>query len=193
MVLLLGLPAFASAQQGGPDLRIGAGMVLDFAGSVWTDAGVGPDVDDHLRVTPGLRAHLDYDVHRYIAIGGFTRFSWWRSDNGYDNRNFLWDLGARIQGHYDWRDFRFYLALMPGFALNHFNHDNSYGLERNGPGWTVAVTPGFEWWFSNKAGLFVEMFGWDGHGFRHDAEVGTGSIHVRMNQVLWQFGIVLAP
>jgi hypothetical protein len=198
LALLLGVPALAAAQQGGPDLRIGAGMVLDFAGGVDINNGApGGDRTLDLRVTPGLRAHLDYDVHKYISIGGFTRFSWWRAHgNDYlndDRRNFMWDLGARVQRHYDWRDFRFYLAIMPGLTLDKLKHGQNYGLDNPGVGWAVAVAPGFEWWFSNRAALFLEMFGWSGHGFHHDYSNVNGSLDFRLNQVLWQFGVVFAP
>jgi hypothetical protein len=186
------IPSLASAQQGGSKLRIGAGMVLDFGGEVDTDVP-GPDPrDDDLKLTPGLRGHLDYDLHRYVSLGGFLRFSWWEADDTFEDRSFLFDIGPRLTGHYDWRDFRFYIAFMPGLTISALNDDVGGQIDNPGFGMAVALTPGFEWWFSRKAALFVEMFGWSGHFFSHDFDFG-GDIDFANNQVLWQLGVTFAP
>jgi hypothetical protein len=196
LLALLGALAPASLanaqRRGGADLRLGLGMVVDFAGSVEYDRpGPGNSIDDTPRATPGLRLHLDYDVHRYISIGGLFRLAFWRADDLDDARNLLVDIAARLNGHYDWRSFRFYLALTVGPTIDRLNDDNVGGLDNPGMGVAASVTPGAEWWFSRRAGLYLELFGWDGHFFRHGLDDAPGRMHIRLNQVLWQFGIVL--
>jgi hypothetical protein len=184
----------AQAQRGGrSDLRLGIGMVLDFAGGVEYDPpGLG-SFDDTPRATPGLRLHLDYDVHRYVSIGGMFRLSFWRADDLDDARNLLVDLAFRLNGHYDWRDFRFYGAFAIGPTINRLNDDNIAGLGLDNPGMGViaSLTPGVEWWFSRRAGLYMEIFGWNGHFIRHGIDDAPGRTHIRLNQVLWQFGVVI--
>lgn len=192
---LLAAISSVQAQQGGPDLRLGAGAVVDFAGGVEYDfPGVGPDPDDTPRATPGLRLHMDYDVHRYVSVGGQLRLSFWRADDEYvvsDGRNMLVDLMFRVNGHYDWRDFRFYGVFTIGPTISRLNRDSRDYIDNPGVGVAAGITPGAEWWFSRNVGLYLEMFGWSGHFFRHDLD-GTGSMHVRLNQVTWQFGFVFA-
>ena len=211
-LLLLGLVAFvvpseASAQQGAPKLRIGAGMVLDFAGEADYD---NPWRDDDLNATIGLRAHLDYDLGRYVSLGGFVRLSWWEGDYFYEERSMLFDLGPRITGHYDWRDFRFYVAGMPGLVISKLNNDyderyrydrrfdNRYypygwGYENPAVGFTMSIAPGMEYWFNNDFAVYVEIFGWVGHYFSHDFENAPGDNDFSLNQVAFNFGIVFAP
>jgi hypothetical protein len=189
------MPTAASAQVGGTDLRLGLGAVLDFGGHTQADFGPGRGPDDHLRLTPGLRAHIDYDIHRNVSLGGLARVSWWEGDDYYNNgRNFLFDLGFRVNGHYDWRDFRFYGALTIGPTISALNRDNRTADANPGFGVNASITPGAEWWFSRRAGLFLEMFGWSGHFFHHDFDTGVNDSRVRFrnNQVLWQLGFVIA-
>jgi hypothetical protein len=194
VVALMGLPSLASAQQGGADLRLGFGAVLDFAGEADVDTGPGFDPDDDLKLTPGLRVHLDYDVHRYISVGGLVRASWWEGDDYFEERSFLFDLAFRLTGHYDWRDFRFYGALTVGPTISAINDDNTNQLDNPGVGANVSITPGAEWWFSRRAGLYLEMFGWSGHFFNHDYDLSnSGDAEFSLNQVTWQTGIVFAP
>lgn len=192
LLIALAPAAMASAQRGGPDLRLGLGMVVDFAGSVEYDPpGPGNDVDDTPRATPGLRLHLDYDVHRYVSVGGLFRLGFWRADDIDDGRNMFIDIAFRLNGHYDWRDFRFYGAFAIGPTIDRLNDDNVEGLDNPGMGVTASLTPGAEWWFSRRAGLYLELFGWDGHFFRHGLDGDSGRIQIRLNQVLWQFGVVI--
>jgi hypothetical protein len=192
ILTLLAVPGFASAQQGGPDLRLGLGAVLDFGGEAEWDSGFGPDPEDDLKLTPGFRIHLDYDLHKYISLGGFFRLSAWEGDDFLEDRSLWIDLGPRLTGHYDWRDFRFYVAVMPGLNISKLNDDIAgAGLEEWGVGFNMAIAPGFEWWFSNRAALFVEMFGWSGHFFSHDSERAGGDLEISANQVVWQLGVVL--
>ena len=176
------------AQQGGSDLHIGAGMIVDFAGEA--DYGQGPD--DDLEATLGLRAHLDYDLAQYIAVGGFLRLAWWEGDDIIEERNFTLDLGPRIQGHYDWRDFRFYVAGMPGLVISKINNDYDF-VDNPAVGFTMSITPGVEYWFNNKFAVYTEIFGWIGHYFDHDFENGNGDLDVNMNQVTFNFGVVFSP
>jgi hypothetical protein len=192
LLLVLASAAGAQAQRGGGnDLRLGLGMVVDFAGGIEYDPP-GPlnNFDDTPRATPGLRLHLDYDVHRYVSIGGLFRLSFWRADDIHDGRNLLIDLAARINGHYDWRDFRFYGAFAIGPTINRLNDDNVGGLDNPGMGVAASLTPGAEWWFARHAGLYLELFGWSGHFMRHGLDELPGRMHLRLNQVLWQFGVV---
>lgn len=196
LAVLVGGFAFtslASAQVGGSDMRIGAGVVLDFGGEAELDLGPGPDRDDDTKLTPGFRLHLDYDVHRYISVGGITRFQWWEGDDYFENRNFLWDLAGRVNGHYDWRDFRFYVAFHVGFTLSALNDDWADFLDDPGKGFNIGIAPGVEYWFSGRVGVFMEMFGWSGHRFNHDLENSNGDADMKLDQVVWQLGINFAP
>jgi hypothetical protein len=191
-------PTRAFAQQGGADLRIGAGIALDFAGEVDTEfPGPGRTPDDDLKATPGLRVHLDYDIHRYVSIGGLVRASWWEADDDYywNDRNFLMDIMLRVAGHYDWRDFRFYLALTLGPTISALNEDDAIGDAFDNPGVGVAagLTPGAEWWFSRHAAVFLEIFGWNGHYFSHEFEGSSRDVDLSLNQVSLQVGFVFAP
>lgn len=195
ILVAAGFVSAAQAQQrGGSELRLGAGMVADFAGNVDYDPSGPGHADDGARLTPGLRLHLSYDVHRYVSVGGIVRLSFWRGDDddvvGYgDGRNMLVDLAGRVTGHYDWRDFRFYGALTLGPTISRVNRDAADFLDNPAIGVAASITPGAEWWFANNVGLYLEMFGWSGHFFRHDHD-GYGSTHFRLNQVTWQFGFV---
>lgn len=192
--LLLGLGALASgarAQQGGDPLRLGAGMVVDFAGGITYDPpGTGNSVHDSPRATPGLRVHLDYDVHRYLSVGGLVRMTFFRADDLDSGRNMLVDIAGRVNGHYDFKDFRFYATLMLGPAFSRMHDPGS--IDNPGVGLAVSFAPGLEWWFSRKVGLFTEIFGWSGHFMRHDYAGVPGHLQVRLNQVLWQLGAVFA-
>ena len=188
-------PERASAQQGGADLRLGIGGVLDFAGEVEADfPGPGGSPNDDLKLTPGLRVHLDYDIHRYVSIGGLARFSFWESDDDWEDRSLLVDIMLRVAGHYDWRDFRFYVALTIGPTISKLRVDDQYGDVFDNPAVGVAagLTPGAEWWFSRRAALFLEMFGWNGHYFSHEFADSNRDVNFSLNQVSWQLGFVLA-
>lgn len=189
-------PSLAAAQVGGSRMHIGAGFALDVGGEAEFD---GYDYD--LDATPGLRAHLDYAVHRYVSIGGLTRMSWWEPDGrsnwgpdgrwssgGPVDRSFLFDLGPRVIGHYDWRDFRFYGGISPGLTISAVDDDfNSF--DNPAAGFTVSLTvAGAEWWFSRKVGLFMEL-GWVGHWFEHELENGA-DVDIDLSQAMWEFGFV---
>ncbi len=190
----LAAPTLASAQQAPAQLRIGAGVVVDFAGEA--DFGRGPD--DDLEATLGLRAHLDYDLARYVSIGGFARLSWWEGDDYYRERSMLLELGPRIAGHYDWREFRFYLAGMPGLLISKLNNDYD-GIDNPAVGFTMSIAPGVEYWFNSKFGVYTEFLGWVGHYFDHDYDDDrfdrrfAGDADFSLNQVAFNFGIVFAP
>jgi hypothetical protein len=192
LLVLLGFTALAQAQEGAEKLRIGAGLVLDFAGDVDYDPpGRGNSFDDKARVTPGLRAHLDYDVHRYVSVGGLLRFGWWRADDLDDGRNLLVDVAARVNAHYDWRDFRFLAVLGLGPTFNRLNDDNRAGIDNPGVGVAASFAPGFEWWITRRVGLFAELFGWTGHFFHHDT-VANRDMKIRLNQVLLELGVAFS-
>ncbi len=189
-------PELASAQQGGADLRLGAAMVLNFGGGVQYDFPGPIEHDDRLRATPGFRLHVDKDIGRYVGVGGFARFSWWGGDDFFHvDRNLLLDLGGRITGHYDYRDFRFYGALMVGPTISKLGRDNAdrYSADNTTVGLNASIAPGAEYWFDPQWAVFTEMFGWEGHFFSHDDRSEASSYHFRLNQVLWQFGVVYAP
>lgn len=182
-------PTVASAQQGPARLRIGVGMVADFAGEADYDR---PFRDDDLKVTLGVRGHLDYDIARYLSIGGFTRLSWWEADNRFADRSLLFDIGPRIAGHYDWRDFRFYLAAMPGLLISKL--DNDYvGFDNPAVGFTMSIAPGVEYWFNSDIAVYTEFLGWVGHYFEHEFENNAGEADFSLNQIAFNFGIVFAP
>lgn len=190
VVAALAAPSLAFAQQGGSDLRIGAGMVLDFGGEADYDR---PIRDDDLEATVGVRAHLDYDVARFLSIGGFARLSWWEGEDYLQDRNLLFELGPRVAGHYDWRDFRFYLAGMPGLVVSRIGDADDYGLDNPALGFTMSIAPGMEYWFNGDIAVYVEFLGWVGHYFEHDSDFGTQDRDINLNQVAFNFGVVFAP
>ncbi len=208
-LVMVSIPESVSAQQGGHKLKLGVGAVLDFGGGAEYDDyasiyGYYPNrrgyydgrgyYNDDLRVTPGFRGHLDYDIGRYVSLGGFLRFSWWRGEDAfYRGRNLLVDFGGRATGHYDWRDFRFYGALMIGPTISRVSNDNGGPIDNPAVGVNAGITPGVEYWLDSRMGLFVEMFGWNGHFFGHDYKYAPGNVDIRLNQVLWQFGFIFAP
>lgn len=182
-------PSLAFAQEGGSDLRIGAGMVLDFGGEADYDR---PYRDDDLEATIGLRGHLDYDVARFLSIGGFARLSWWEGEDGIEDRSLLVELGPRIAGHYDWRDFRFYIAGMPGLVISRINDGDDYGLDNPGFGFNMSIAPGMEYWFNGDIAVYVEFLGWVGHYFDHDLDNVDRDLDFNLNQVAFNFGAVFS-
>jgi hypothetical protein len=181
----------ASAQEGGEKLRLGASMVIDFGGRVERDPSTrGNTIGSGARVTPGFRLHADYDVHRHVSVGGMLRFGFWRSDRQDSSRNMLVDVAARVNGHYDFKDFRFYGVFMLGPTFNRLRADNRGGLDNPGVGAVIALAPGFEWWFSRRFAAFTEILGWTGHYFNHDYDGVSGDVTFRINQVLWQIGML---
>lgn len=192
--LLVVAPGRASAQAGGPRMHIGAGLAIDFGGEVdlqrTREFGYG---GDNLNATVGVRGHLDYAVHRHVSVGGLVRMSWWKPDYLLSiDRSFLLDLGPRVIGHYDWRDFRFYGGMSPGLTLSAIG-DDGINVENPAAGFTMSLTlAGMEWWFSRRAGLFVEL-GWVGHWFEHDNAYVPGGLDFHISQGLFELGFVFAP
>jgi len=173
-------------------LRLGVGMVLDFAGGIDDDI-YRYGVDSDAKLTPGLRGHVDYQVHKHVSVGGFARLSFWEGQDIYEDRSLWFDIGPRLKGHYDWRDFRFYVAFMPGLTLSRINDDGTaatFVVDNPGIGATVSLTPGVEWWFSRDVALYSEIFGWTGHYFSHDANGPSGDFDFSVNQVAWNIGAV---
>ncbi|MEO7737576.1 MAG: hypothetical protein ABIS11_05555 [Candidatus Dojkabacteria bacterium] len=196
LVVVLVFPGPAHAQVGGPRMHIGAGVALDFGGEVDFErpgiAGLNAYGNDDLDATFGIRGHLDYQLHKYISIGGMVRMSWWEPDYFLAiDRSFLLDLGPRLIGHYDWRDFRFYGGISPGLTISAINDDgNSVAVDNPAAGFTLSLTlAGMEWWFSRRVGLFVEL-GWVGHWFEHDSDFNQGDLEVDLSQGLFEFGFV---
>jgi hypothetical protein len=204
MSLLVGLSwgsSVASAQQGGSKIHIGAGLVLDVGGEVDFDAPGFNDFDlrgrgweDDLDATFGLRGHLDYALHKYVSVGGLVRMSWWEPDDLGIDRSFLFDIGPRVIGHYDWRDFRFYVGLSPGLTISAINDDGNFAeFDNPAAGFTLSVTlAGAEWWFSRSLGLFLEL-GYVGHWFEHDidgAVNGAGDVEFALGQMMLETGLV---
>lgn len=189
VLLVALLPARAEAQK----LRIGVGAALDFAGSVDPNFG-GPGVspDDALKLTAGVRGHLDYAVHRFVSVGGFARVAWWEGKDIFYERSPLIDLGLRATGHYTFRTLRFYVSLMAGPSLSVLR-DLTFGTQNPGAGVAIMVAPGFEWWFSPRVGLYTEVLGWSGHFFSHDYGAAPGDLDLAMSQVLLQAGVVFLP
>ncbi|MDB4985459.1 MAG: hypothetical protein JWN04_637 [Myxococcaceae bacterium] len=191
LTLLLGAPCGAAAQERGPRLHVGAGMVLDFAGDVELDRGaIYNPGHDGLRATPGIRGHVDYQLLRHLTLGGMARMSWWEpSYTPRIGRSFLFDLGPRLLGKFDYRQFRFYGAISPGLTVSAVR---DYGIGVNGAaaGFTLSITAaGLEWWFSRRAALFAEL-GWVGHWFSHDSDQGPGNLNFRLSQGLLELGFV---
>jgi hypothetical protein len=148
-------------------------------------------VGSSARVTPGLRLHADYDVHHNVSVGGLVRFGFWRSERQDSARNMLVDLAARVNGHYDFKDFRFYGVFMLGPSFNRLHSENLGGLDNPGIGAAISVAPGVEWWFSRRFAAFTEILGWSGHYFRHDFDGAPGHTQFRIHQVLWQIGMLV--
>jgi hypothetical protein len=187
----LSLATRALAQEGGEKLKLGAALVLDFAGSVRRDpSGRVNSVASSARVTPGFRLHADYDVHRNVSVGGMLRFGFWRSENQDSARNMQIDIAARVNGHYDYKDFRFYGVFMLGPSINRLRAENSGSLDNPGAGVAIAIAPGVEWWFSRRFAVFTEIFGYSGHYFGHDYSGASGRTQFRMNQALWHVGML---
>lgn len=171
-------------------MHIGAGFALDVGGEVDFDLPRDPDLD----ATVGLRGHLDYAVHRYVSVGGLLRLSWWKPDfdpYGFEiDRSFLLDLGPRVIGHYDWRQFRFYGGISPGLTISAIDSDSDV-VDNPAAGFTLSLTvAGGEWWFSRRAGLFLEL-GWVGHWFEHEGDgLNAGDLEVELSQMMMEFGFV---
>jgi hypothetical protein len=179
-------PSLAAAQVGGSRMHIGAGLALDVGG----EAEIG-NVETDLDATFGLRGHLDYAVHKYVSVGGLLRLSWWEPDDyGFADRSFLLDLGPRVIGHYDWRDFRFYGGISPGLTISAIDDEGTY-IDNPAAGFTISLTvAGAEWWFSRKVGLFAEL-GWVGHWFDHDLDgFNRGELDIEISQMMMEFGFV---
>ncbi|MET0341278.1 MAG: hypothetical protein ABW252_09755 [Polyangiales bacterium] len=176
----------ASAQARGPRLHAGVGFALDFGGDVEFDDRSDIDLDP----TVGLRGHLDYAVHRHVSVGGLARLSWWEPDAPFgQDRSFLFDLGPRVIGHFDYRDFRFYSGLSLGVTISVLNDDwATFDNPGVGPTLTVTVV-GAEWWFGRRTGLFAEL-GWVGHWFEHDLELSNREVDLSLSQGLFEFGLV---
>jgi tetratricopeptide (TPR) repeat protein len=201
MLRWLGVLAFLScvlcasrgfAQQGGARLRMGTGAVLDFGGSA--DLNVkGQAAKQHtdLKLTAGLRVHAEYDLMRYLSVGGFARASWWQGDELAQDRNLLVDVGPRATVHYDFRDFRFYFVLMPGLTISSIQNDATLNVKNPAYGFALSLGPGVEYWFHERVGMFAEAFGFSGHYFGHDAPQG-GSVSLKLGQVLGQVGVTFA-
>lgn len=187
LLALVALPSIASAQVGGSRMHIGAGFALDVGGEAEFEEG-----DTDLDATVGLRGHLDYAVHRYVSVGGLLRLSWWEPDDEPSSidRSFLLDLGPRVIGHYDWRDFRFYGGISPGLTISAINDDGD-NFDNPAAGFTISLTvAGAEWWFSRKVGLFAEL-GWVGHWFEHELEgFNRGDVEIDISQAMMEFGFV---
>lgn len=185
-------PGSAVAQVGGARMHIGAGLALDFGGEFELERPnrLNPYVNNNLDATFGLRGHLDYALHKYISVGGMVRMSWWEPDYSVTiDRSFLLDLGPRLIGHYDWRDFRFYGGISPGLTISAIG-DDGIGVDNPAAGFTLSLTlAGMEWWFARRVGLFVEL-GWVGHWFEHDSDVNAADLDVDLSQGLFEFGFV---
>jgi hypothetical protein len=179
------------AQQGGAALRMGAGAVFDFGGSADVHAQGASKADTDLKLTPGLRVHVDHDVLRFLSVGGFARASWWQGDDFARERNLLVDVGPRLVGHYDWRDFRFYLVMMPGLTISSIQNDATVNVDNPAYGFALSIGPGMEYWFHERVGVYAEAFGWTGHYFGHDSAV-AGDVKLSLGQVLGQAGITFA-
>lgn len=191
-VLCLWSTPTVQAQEGGEKLKLGAAMLIDFGGSVVREASEGPDaLSSSARVTPGLRLSADYDVHRHIGVGGMLRLGFWRSEEQDSARNMLVDVLARVNGHYDWHDFRFYGVFMIGPPFDRLRAENRGGVDNPGAGVALGISPGVEWWFSRRWAAFTEILGYSGHYFRHDYVGNAGEVNFRIHQVLWQFGVLL--
>jgi hypothetical protein len=185
-------PEVASAQVGGPRMHLGAGFVLDFGGEYDLDRPnrINPFGNNSLDGTFGVRGHLDYQLHKYLSLGGMVRMSWWEPDYSVAiDRSFLLDLGPRLIGHYDWRDFRFYGGISPGLTISAIG-DDGIGVDNPAAGFTLSLTlAGMEWWFRRNVGLFVEL-GWVGHWFEHDSALNQPDLEVNLSQGLFEFGFV---
>jgi hypothetical protein len=184
---LWALPALASAQERGPRLHLGAGLALDFGGELEVE----DSVDTDLEATIGVRGHADYAVHRHVSVGGLVRLSWWEPDYaryGYD-RSLLFDIGPRVIGHFDYRDFRFYSGLSLGLSLSAIDNDfTEFDNPAFGPTLTLTVA-GFEWWFARSTGLFAEL-GWVGHWFEQEIDGTDREVEFGLSQGLFEFGLV---
>jgi hypothetical protein len=177
-VWLLGsLPA--SAQQGGSDLRLGTGAVLNLGGSAKVDtAGPSKESSQSLSATPGL------------SLGAAARVSFWKADGYGENRHVLFDVGPRVTGHFDFRDVRFYAGLGAGLALSNVQNDAVVNLESPAYGFALSVFPGLEYWFAERVGVFFET-GWSGHWFKHQDPLG-GDTRLALGQVVCQLGATFA-
>jgi tetratricopeptide (TPR) repeat protein len=189
VVLLGSVPAHA--QQGGADLRLGTGAVLDFGGSARVDSsGPAKARDEALGATPGLRLHAEYDLSRWLALGAAARVSWWKAGGYGDNRNALFDVGPRFTGHFDFRDLRFYAGLSAGLAVSNIQNDAVVNLKSPAYGFGLTLFPGIEYWFAERVGVFFES-GWSGHWFKHQDPLG-GDTRVALGQVVCQVGATFA-
>jgi hypothetical protein len=194
LACLSGVPALASAQEFGSNLHIGAGLALDLGGDMDFDLYDERLLwrNDDLDATFGVRGHADYRVHRFVSVGGLVRMSWWKPDDYPFGRSFLFDIGPRVIGHYDWRAFRFYGGISPGLTISVLNDDPPLTLAYDNPsaGFTLSFTvAGAEWWFRRDIGLFLEM-GYVGHWFSHDVSHTYRDADFTLGQMMLETGFV---
>ncbi len=127
--------------------------------------------------TIGLQGGMDYVLHDYFAIGGETRFLWWKTD-GAGDRNFFWDLDVKPRGRYAFSNLplEVYGALPIGLTVPALK-----GEAEGKVGFNVGLLGGAYWFFTENLGINAEM-GWVFHRIGQDY-VGT-SAHIKTNQFL---------
>src|SRR5687767_14995385 len=134
--------------------------------------------------------HGEYDLSRWLSLGAAARVSFWKADGYGENRNVLFDVGPRVSGHFDFRDVRFYAGLGAGLALSNVQNDAVVNLESPAYGFALSVSPGLEYWFAERVGVFFET-GWSGHWFKHRDPLG-GDTKLALGQVACQLGASFA-
>lgn len=196
--ILWGVTIDAEAQRrGGPRLdkapdagstRLGLFFTSGFGGDVDFRGRFGGWFDGDPDPTVGFGGSVDYAIVRYFALGGVTRFVFWREEN-WDNRAFGWNLSLLPRVRYPFGDAEVYLGVPFGLQVNappeDFRDDTSAGV-----GWNVQLLFGGQYMLTRQFGLFAEM-GATWFKTRHDIDPVDDYVRVRFRQFTLNLGVAI--
>lgn len=194
--LLLGVTSEAEAQRRGrarlgnaPDegsTRLGLFLATGFGGDVdfrtrrvgWGDGDPDPTV--------GFGGSVDYAVLRYLALGGVTRFVFWREET-WDSRSFAWNLSFLPRVRYPFGNAEVYVGVPFGFQLVTVPDEWFRDNVGTGVGWNVQLLFGGQYMFTRDFGLFAEL-GATWFSTRHDSDFDDWA-RVRFRQFTMNLGV----
>lgn len=188
--------ADAQRRRSARDWRVGVGGVFNVGGEV----EVGP-IDADLRATIGLRGHLDKGVFARdvgeviigISVGGQLALAWWAADDddypSLSDRNFLFDVVARVHLTIDWNELRVYLGPNPGMTVSVLNNDAPFDSTAGFVFRFVAL--GIEYFFKSNIAVFGEL-GFVGHYTEHDLNGAPGDENFEIRQTILDGGILFS-
>jgi hypothetical protein len=110
--------------------------------------------------TVGFQGGVDYVVHEYVSIGGEMRLLWSKVD-GFDDRDFLWDLAVKPRGRYAFDDMplEVYVSLPVGLTAAGIK-----GRAEGKAGFNIGLLAGANWFFTENMGVNLEL-GWLFHKY----------------------------